>query len=351
MNLPSSQPVGTPPGSYRQLPGGDSAHFVISLMHYNHKTLEEQNDVPIEECFNYLAKEGVTWINITGQHDLAVMEKLSKVFGLHPLLLEDIASAGERPKIDAFADQIFIILRLLDFDKDKREVRDHQVSIILGKNFVISFFHKESGVIEPIKERIRSSNTRIRTLGSDYLTYALIDTIVDRYFVIIKNVDDKLDNLEEELMHNASKKTLQKIQRVKREMAILRRAVWPTREVVSQFMRTESPLVKKDAHFYIRDVYDHTIQAIEAIEGFRDIAGGMLEIYLSTISQRLNEVMKVLTVVATVFAPITFLTGVYGMNFAFMPGINHPWGFFGAALAMLCVSGSMLIYFRVKRWI
>ncbi len=343
--------VGSPPGSLELHPGDEIENLLISLTYYNQEIIEERQNIHIEECLEYLNKEGVTWINVTGTHNPSAMEKIGKIFQLHPLLLEDIASSGERSKIETYEDNVFIILRLLDFDKPTKKVVDYQVSIILGKNYVISFFNVEAGVISPIKERIRRGNNRIRRLGADYLTYTLIDIIVDKYFVILAQVDEKLGKLEDELVHDPSTKTLYKIQKIKREMTVLRRTVWPMRELISQFMRLDSTLIQKETHFYIHDVYDHTIQAIDTIEGFRDIVGGMLEIYMSTISQRLNEIMKVLTVVATIFAPITFLTGIYGMNFDFMPGIHNTWGFFVMTLFMFAVSGSMLLFFRIKRWI
>lgn len=325
--------------------------MTISLIYYNQETLEEKLDATVEESSQYLKEEGVTWIHITGAHNRSIIEKLGALFKLHPLILEDIATFGERSKMESYDENFFFILRLLNLEGDQKQLIDRQVSLVLGKNYVISFFETETRILSPIIEKIRAGNTRIRKLGADYLTYAIIDAIVDNYFVILEQVDDKLEDLEEELLHDPKQKTLQKIQRSKKEMTILRQSVWPMREVISHFRRVDTPLIHSNTQLYLHDVYDHTIQAIDTIEGFRDVVGGLLEIYLSTISQRLNEIMKVLTVVATIFAPLTFITGVYGMNFEYIPILKTDYGIFVIFALMMMAAGLMLLFFRKKRWI
>jgi len=228
-----------------------------------------------------------------------------------------------------------------------------QVSLILGPNFVISFQEegKEGDLFEVVRERLRSSKGKLRKMGADYLLYALLDAIVDGYFVILERLGERIEVLEEELLANPSQLTLQNIHTMKREMIFLRKSVWPLREVISGLQRGESPLITETTGPYLRDVYDHTIQVIDAVESFRDMLAGMLDIYLSSISNRLNEVMKLLTIIATIFIPLTFIVGVYGMNFKLMPELEWRWGYPAVWLVMVVVAGLMLAFFRRKRWL
>jgi len=293
----------------------------------------------------------VTWINIDGLQEVGVVEKIGTHFGVHPLILEDILHTGQRPKAEDLGDYLFIVLKMIYHDENEDEIMGEQVSLILGQNYVISFQEREGDIFNPIRERIRNGKGRIRKAGADYLAYALIDAIVDHYFVILEKLGEKIESLEEELVTNPIPETLQMIHTLKRNLIFLRKSVWPLREVISGLERGESPLITEPTGIYLRDVYDHTIQVIDTIETFRDMVSGMLDIYLSSLSNRMNEVMKVLTIIATIFIPLTFIVGIYGMNFKFMPELEWHWGYPTALIIMLLLVGFMLLYFRRKKWL
>jgi magnesium transporter len=289
---------------------------------------------------------------VEGVHQVEVVEKLGNCFGLHALVLEDILNTDQRPKMEVYGDYIYIVLKMLYGGDVNHPMETEQVSLILGLNFVISFQEgKEGDVFDPVRERIRSGKGLIRKMGSDYLAYSLIDMIVDSYFLILERLGEKIELLEEELMKDPTHKTLQEIRKFKNEMIFVRRVVWPLREVISGLERKESPLVKETTEIYLRDVYDHTVQVMDAIEVYREMLSGMLDIYLSSVSNRLNSVMKVLTIIATIFMPLTFIAGIYGMNFKYMPELEWRLGYLGVWLVFVIVGVSMLIYFRKKKWL
>ena len=283
--------AGMPPGSLLPLGPAKPGHIKISLFDYDANTFTEEHEASIEACLSFLNTPKITWINICGIDDVHTIESLGRHFGLHPLLLEDIMSAGQRSKLDNYKDTLYIVVKQLIYNNIKKSAEDEQVSFILGKNFLITFLESHNDIFAPIFERLRSHNSRLRQRGPDYLCYTLIDFLVDNYFLILEKVDEKLESIEEELIKLPSPSTLQEIQHIKREISLLRKSVWPMREVISNFRRSESPLIHDTTKLYLHDVYDHTIQAIDTIESFRDITAGMLDIYLSNISQRMNEVM------------------------------------------------------------
>ena len=266
-------------------------------------------------------------------------------------MLEDIANTGQRPKIDDFDEYIFVVLRMLSFDVKENETKTEQVSIIFGRGFVISFQEMEGDVFDTIRDRLRNNKGRIRKMDSDYLAYALIDAVVDNYFIILEKLGETIEEIEDKLVTNPSTETLRTIHDLKREMIFLRKSVWPLREVISRMERSESALINKSTCVYLRDVYDHTIQVMDSVETFRDMLSGMLDIYLSSVSNRMNEVMKVLTVIATIFIPLTFLAGIYGMNFRHMPELELTWSYPAILILMFTVAILMVIYFRRKKWI
>ncbi|MDI6888819.1 MAG: magnesium/cobalt transporter CorA [Methanocellales archaeon] len=323
----------------------------ITIIDYDEVRFLEKEAKKIEECFPFKEKPTVTWININGIHDVELIEKIGKHFNIHPLVLEDIVNTGQRPKMEDFEDYIFIVLKMLYYDEKDEEIKAEQISLILGPNFVISFQEKEGDIFDPLRERIRSGKGRIKKMGSDYLAYALIDAVVDNYFTILEKLGEEIEGMEEELVTNPTQETLQAIHNLKRDMIFLRKSVWPLREVVSSLERGESPLIHETTGIYLRDVYDHTIQVIDTIETLRDLLSGMLDIYLSSISNRMNEVMKVLTIIATIFIPLTLVVGIYGMNFAYMPELGWRWGYPLVLLLMVAIGISMLVYFRRKMWL
>ena len=313
--------------------------------------MEEKEAKDVEECFPFRDKPTVTWINIDGVDRVDVIEKLGKHFNLHPLALEDIVNTGQRPKMEDFLDYILLVLKMLYHDEKEGEFKAEQISLILGPNWVISFQENAGDVFDPIRERIRSDKGRIRKMGADYLVYALMDAIVDNYFIILEKIGENIEEIEDNLVTNPAPETLQALHNLKRQMIFLRKSVWPLREVISRLERWESQLVNKSTDIYLRDLYDHTIQVIDAIETFRDMLSGMLDIYLSSVSNRMNEVMKVLTIIATIFIPLTFVAGLYGMNFKFMPELEWPWGYPFVLLVMFAIGILMVIYFRKKKWV
>ena len=325
----------------------------LSVISYDQVNLQEKEINKVEEVFSFRNKQSVTWLNVDGVHQIEILEQVGKHFCLHPLVLEDIASTAQRPKMEDFDDYIFVVLRMLRFDEKEKEneIKTEQISLLLGPDFVISFQEKEGDVFDSIRERIRNNKGRIRKMGADYLAYALIDAIVDNYFMILEKLGETIEEIEEKLVTNPTSETLHTLHDLKREMVFLRKSVWPLREVINRLERSESPLINKSTYVYLRDVYDHTIQVIDAVETFRDMLSGMLDIYLSSVSNRMNEVMKVLTIIATIFIPLTFIAGIYGMNFRYMPELEQGWSYPAILILMLIIAIIMLVYFRRKKWI
>jgi magnesium transporter len=346
-----SKKAGFPPGTLVHIGEKKTETLRITIMDYEEASSQEREIKTIEECLLFKDKPTVTWINIDGLHQIEILEKLGECYGLHPLVLEDILNTDQRPKMEDYGDYIYIVLKMLDQGNKSNEIVTEQISLILGPNFVFSFQEKEGDVFDPIRERIRNGKGRIRKMGADYLAYTLLDSIVDDYFIILEKLGEKIEFLEEKLVTRPKPETLQTIHHLKREMIFLRKAVWPLREMISGLERNESSLIKESTRIYLRDVYDHTIQTIDTIETFRDMVSGMLDIYLSSVSNRLNSVMKVLTIIATIFMPLTFLAGIYGMNFKYMPELEWRWGYPFIWLIMIGIGTFMLVYFKKKNWL
>ena len=343
--------AGLPPGSLIHIGDRLTEKTKITVFDYDEAHLQEKEIKTVGECRQFKDSPTVAWIHIEGIHDTQILEELGAVFGLHPLTLEDILNTDQRPKMEDFCEYIYIVLKTFYNPSDENnETTSEQISIILGSTFVISFQEKETDIFKPIRERIRAGKGRLRKSGADYLAYSLIDTIVDNYFTILEHLGEKIEIIEESLVKNPSTQTLQAIQHLKREMIFLRKSVWPLRETISSLERTECQLIKEATGLFLKDIYDHTIQVIDTIETFRDMLSGILDIYLSSISNRMNEIMKVLTIIATIFMPLTFLAGVYGMNFKYMPELEWHWGYFFILGIMITIAVSMLVYFRKKRW-
>lgn len=337
----------------------------ITIIDYDEQHYHEAEAKEVEECFRFKDQPTITWINIDGLHQMDVLEKLGSCYGIHPLVLEDILT-DQRPKIEDYDNYIFIVLKMLYYyeEEDKKTGDDEdedglgdtnidmdQVSMILGSNFIISFKEKEVDVFNPLRDRLRTAKGKIRKQGADYLAYSMIDSIVDHYFVIMEKLGDRFEDLEDAVVSNPEPGILPNIYNLKRDMLFLRKSVWPLREAISKMQRTDSPLVSEAIKIYLRDVYDHTIQVIENIETFRDMSASLLETYLSSLSNKLNEVIKLLTIISTIFIPLTFLAGVYGMNFRFMPELESPLGYPAVLILMLLVVVVMMAYFRKKEWI
>ncbi len=347
-----SQKTGLPPGTLVHIGEKKSGQVKISRIHYNETRFEEKNLTTLEELSYSPDQNTVTWINVDGLHQIDVLEKLGTNFNIHPLALEDILNTEQRPKLEDYGQNLFIVLKMLYPGKDKDEVVTEQVSLIVGPHYLISLQEEpEHDVFDVIRQRLRDHKGRIRAMGADYLAYTFIDAIVDHYFIVLEKMGDDIESLEERLITSVAGTIPQKIHCLRREMIFLRKHVWPLREVINNLQKSESNLLQKTTMIYFRDVYDHTIQIIDAIDSFRDILAGLHDIYLSAISNRLNEIMKILTIFTAVFIPLTFIAGVYGMNFKYMPELEWRWGYFSLIGFMIFLGVGMLAYFKKKKWL
>ena len=344
---------GLPPGSLVHIGETRDAAPRITLARYNLEKFEEHHFSQPEECASLLedGANAITWLNIEGLHDVELIKNLGTGFRLHPLVLEDVVNTVQRPKVEDYGNYLFIVLRMLQPTREG-EFSSEQLSIILADNLMLTFQEGINGdAFEGLRERIRNGKGRIRSMGADYLAYALIDAIVDSYFNVLEEFGERIVNVEETLTLAPNRSTMHLINNMKKEIIFLRKAVWPLREVISFLERGDSSLLGEGCRVYFRDVYDHTIQAIDTVETYRDLLSGMLDLYISSIGNRTNEVMKFLTVIGTIFLPLTFLVGVYGMNFKHMPELEWAYGYYGLWLFMLLLSAAMIVYFKKKKWL
>jgi len=330
--------------------GNRKEKLKITIIEYDKKTVQEKVNESIEKILLYKNSQTVTWINLNTVENIEILKEIEGHFNLHPLILENIIDTRQRPKIKDFGDSQLIIFKMLHYNKNNNSIKIEQVSVILGKNYVISFQEKEGDVFDPIRERIRNNIGFIRKAGADYLVYALIDAVVDNYFATIEKIGEEIEKLEDKIISRPNSANLRLVHKLKRDLAFLRKSVWPLREAINCMQAGESTLICKSTIPYLRDVYGHTIQVIDNVETLREIIAGVLDIYLSSINNRMNEIMKVLTIIATIFIPLTFITGIYGMNFKFMPEIKWAWGYPTVLFIMLIIGVGMLIFFKKKKW-
>ncbi len=341
---------GLPPGTMVHTGKKHRENINIQLANYTSQNYENVTLHNIEEAKSFIDKPGTTWMNISGVHDINVLQKLGLHFDIHPLVLEDIVNTIQRPKLETFDKYLYVVIRSLNFNKDN-EVESEQVSLVLFSNILFSFQEGRQEVFKPIYDRLTVDDSRIRKLGTDYLMYALMDCIVDQYFTVLDKLGDKIEELEDAIMDNPDQKALHDIQQIRRELIYFRKAVWPLRDVLNSLYRDESKLIDPAMRIYLRDVYDHTIHIIDSIENYRDMVMSLVDTYMSGVSNRMNEVMKVLTIIATIFIPLTFIAGVYGMNFNYMPELKMHWGYPITLVIMFLISIFMLIFFRRKKWL
>ncbi len=339
----------TEPGALIYTVDTPARPVTITVIDYDASHIDERICTRPEDLRPLITRPTVTWIDVDGVHDAGVIEAIGNVAGIHPLTLEDIVNTRQRPKIEDYGNYMYVAVRMLIPGGDGG-FWSKQVSLVLGTGYVISFQEQPGDTFERIRAYLRAESGRIRTAGADYLLYALLDAIVDGYFAVVEVFGDHIEAVEEEVMAEPDRKTLQAIYALKRSLVALRRSVWPLRDVVAELGRGESPLIYASTLVYIRDVYDHTIQVAETVETYRDMASGTLDVYLSSQSSRMNEIMKVLTIIATIFIPLTFIAGVYGMNFAYMPELNATWGYPVTLASMAVIAGIMVLYFREKGW-
>lgn len=344
-----SHKLGLSPGSVVPVEAPELESVRITVTDYGPEEVEEREVSDVEECLAFRDSPSVTWINVTGLHDAAVVERLGRHFGLHPLVLEDLVNTEHRPKLEDYEGYLFLVVKMLT--ARDREVVDEQVGLVLGPGWVLSFQEREGDVFDPVRQRIRAGKGRIRSMGADYLAYSLVDAVVDHYFVVLEKLGDWVQDEEAEVVKDPDEETVHRIHRLKRELLLMRKAVWPMREVTSALQREETSLVSAEVTFFARDAYDHTIQVIDTVETLRDLTAGLLDTYLTSVSNQMNEVMKVLTIMASIFIPLTFVAGVYGMNFENMPELSQPWGYPAVLLLMGVVAVGMVIGFRARDWI
>ena len=344
-----SKKTGLSPGSLVHVGKEYAEKSKITLIRYNETIFEEKEIASISELVREKNDDGIVWINVDGL-DAKSIEDIGGIYDLHPLILEDILNTEQRPKTEDFGNYIYIVLKNF-YNKDNGNLPSEQVSIILGNNFILSFKEKETSLFEPIRERLRGNKGRIRKAGPDNLAHALIDNVVDNYFFVLEELEERIEYLEDDLVKQTSPVNLQAIHNLKRELIVLRKSLWPLREAISTLERTDSELITTSTHIYFKDIFDHIIAIIDTVETYREMLSGMLDIYLSTVSYKLNEVMKVLTIIATIFMPLTFLAGVYGMNFKYMPELEWRFGYFGVLTVMLGIALLMLKYFKNKKWL
>ena len=347
-------PPGTEPGTLKPAETEEKVALKITLIDYTENDFQEVDLATTDLCKEYLSRPSNTWIHIQGHASPDTLRNLGDLFGLHPLALEDVMNIGQRPKAETYDDQLFVIMSLPIIRENNISVE--QISFFHGENFVISFHQGVVDPFEPVRKRLRISTSRIRKRPADYLLYALIDVVIDAGFPTLEYFGELIEDLEEELLESPDTGTLRRLHLYKREMLLLRRMLWPQREIVNTIMHSDHDLIHDDTKIYLRDCYDHTIQIMDLLESFRDITTGMLDVYLSSTSNRMNETMRFLTVIATIFIPLTFIAGIYGMNFNTgkspwsMPELGWYYGYPVVWLVMLVIAGGLLYFFKRKGW-
>lgn len=346
----------TSPGTLAYV--GETTHFktIIKKIEYNEAFYREEVASTLEACLPKVNTEQphITWLNVTGIHEPDVMEKLGHLYKLHPLLLEDVMNTLQKPRVETYDDgHLFVTLKMLHLeDSATEQIWGEHISLVLGNHYVISFQEERSGdIFEPVIERLKASVGKTRRSGADYLLYALMDVIVDNYFLILESFGNQLDLLEDKVIKGHQSQSLNELYTLKRELTSTRRAIWPLREIISTLTRADAPLVSKRVFPYLRDVNDHVMQIVETLDAYRELLASLVDVHLSTISNRMNSVMKTLTIFSAVFMPITFIVGVYGMNFEYMPELQHPYGYYATWAFMIVITLGMILYFRWKKWL
>ncbi|WP_027358940.1 magnesium/cobalt transporter CorA [Desulforegula conservatrix] len=342
--------AGLPPGSLIHIGEKLVEYVSINLIDYTENSFTERKVESIEDCREALVTPSISWINMVGLHDVTQFQQIQDVFGIHPLVLEDILSTAQRPRMEDYGDYIYIVLKMIYLEPESHQIISEQISLILGKDFLLSFQESTGNTFNPIRDRIRTSKGRLRKSGADYLAYCMLDAIVDNYFVVLEEIGEKIEDFQEQVIGNPSPEVLSSIHRAKRDMIHLRKALWPVRELVNGLQKTESSLIEESTDVFLRDVYEHSVQVIESIEMMRDMLGSALDIYLSSTSNRMNEVMRVLTVISTLFIPLTFMVGIYGMNFENMPELKLKYGYEGLWVIMILTVAVMITFFRKRKW-
>lgn len=344
-----SKKTGLPPGTLVHIGEKKADTVTLTVFNYAGARCDERTATSPDEIQPPL-DESVTWVDVGGVHKLDLLEAFGKQFSLHPLLLEDIANTDQRPKLDDYEAYLFLVMKVLSVT-EKHDLLAEQVSFVIGRNFVLSFQENGTDVFKPVRERLRVGKGRLRQSGADYLLYALVDAIVDQYFLVLESLGEKIELLQEQVVADPKPDTLREVHALKRQLLFLRRAVWPLREATNGLSRSDCPFLHEPTKVFFRDVYDHVVQIVDTIETLREMVSASLDIYLSSVSYRLNAVMRVLTVITTIFMPLSFIASIYGMNFEHMPELKSEWGYPAVLGMMGLIAAGMLIIFRHRRWL
>ena len=342
--------IGLSPGSLIHVGEQKVERPILSFIDYCEEKYEVSKDVLLDDCLLLKSDATVSWINLDGIHDISYVEAFGKAFDLHSLALEDILNTGHPPKFEEFDNCALIITKMFYFDEETFRIQAEQISLVLTAENVLTFQERPGDVFDGVRERLKRKSGRIRQRGPDYLAYTLIDSVVDSYFHVLEKIGDRLDYLETQLIDRPTQELLQQVHQMKGQLIFLRKAVWPMREVVGSLLHSESELLDESTNVFLRDLYDHAIQVLDTVESFRETASGLVDLYMSSVSQRMNEVMQVLTIMASIFIPLTFIAGIYGMNFELMPELKWRYGYpMVWGLMLLCGVG-MLWFFKRKKW-
>ena len=347
----ASQKVGLAPGTMIHVGEKKIEKTKIHFFNYNEDALEENEAERLDDIFSLKDSPDTTWINIDGLHEIETIEKIGRHFGVHALTLEDIVHTEQRAKMEEFDQYIYVVLKMLFMDKDNNEIHSEQISFVLGENFLLTFQEMTGDIFNGVRDRIRKAKGRIRKKGADYLLYALMDAVIDGYFLVLDYIGEQTEDIEEIMLTDSSHDTLLMIHNMKRELIFFRRQVWPIREFLNTLINDELLLMDPSIHVFLRDLYDHTFQVIDTIESLRDVLTGLQDVYLSGLSNKMNEVMKVLTVIATIFIPVSFLAGVYGMNFRYMPELELKWSYPLFWVLVTAIIVLMVVWFKRKKWL
>ena len=343
--------VGLPPGTLIYTGDEVKGEIKIKITDYSEEFYDFQELKKPKKNLATIEKDHIRWIDVYGLTDVKVIEEIGHQFSLHPLVLEDVLSPNQRPKLEDYGNYIFVVIKKLIWIQEEDKFDYEQISLVLGENFVISFQERDTKLFNPIYDRIQVPKGRVRVMYADYLFYVLIDIIVDNYFIVLEKVGEDIENMEDILIKNPVPETLQLIYKLKRSSIELRKSIWPIREVINKLQREQSNLIRDELQIYLRDIYDHIFRISDLLENYRDIIFGMLDMYLSSVSNRMNDIMKVLTIISTIFIPISFLAGFYGMNFRYMPELTQPLAYPILIIIMSSIALIMVYFFKRKRWL
>lgn len=342
---------GVPPGTLVHTGERKVERVRVRAFAYHGDALSEAEHEDIGACLPAKDAEGVTWINVDGLHDVDLVRRAGEHFGWHPLLLEDIVGTGQRAKVEEYPGYLFVVLPMLSWDEETRQVVHEQLSLVLGQGYVVTFQERWGDIFDPIRERLRHAKGRIRSRGADYLAYTLMDAVVDHCFHVLERIGDVTERVEEAVLANGGRDTMIRLHSLKRELLVVRKAVWPMRDVLAQVVRDEEDMFTPETEVFLRDVHDHAVHVVENVEALRDVVSGAVDLHVSMLSARTNEVMKVLTMMASIFIPLTFFAGIYGMNFDHMPELRLRWAYPVLLVLMALMATGMVVYFRRKGWL